>query len=133
MFWSPAFEGPLHIDDCMAQNLGFNDKLDAMDAYYRAYRAFAKLMEDPSVVDQWQIKFRSKPGTILAFNQRRMLHGRDAFVSQNKGVRWLQGCYVCIDAFLNRYRTLRLEFSDEQSGTLRGQESAMRVGNSCWR
>ena len=133
VFWSPAFEGPLQLDDYTAQALGFADKLDAMDAYYCAYRAFAGLMEDPEVMDQWKIKFRSEPGTILAFNQRRMLHGRDAFSSQDRGVRWLQGCYVCIDAFLNRYRTLRLKFARGESGILRGQDAAIRAGNSCLR
>lgn len=139
VFWSPAFEGPLHMDDHLAQALGFSNQLEAIDAYYTAYRSFARLMEDSDVINEWKIEFRSRPGTILAFNQRRMLHGRNAFSTNSNGIRWLQGCYVCIDAFLNRYRTLHLACGESDVagtsglGLLRGHETAIRVGNGCHR
>ena len=98
-----------------------------MAKYYAAYRAFGSLLEDPDVQAAWKISFRLEPGQMVTFNQRRMLHGREAF-SSHVGTRWLQGCYVGIDEFTNRFRTLNLKFGEGR----RGLESAARVGNQCW-
>jgi len=122
VFWSPAFEGPLVLDGPL------RDDPRAVAEYYAAYRAFGSLLEDPEVQDAWKISFRLEPGQMVTFNQRRMLHGREAF-SSHAGMRWLQGCYVGIDEFTNRFRTLNLQFGEGR----RGLESAARVGNQCWR
>jgi gamma-butyrobetaine dioxygenase len=100
--------------------------------YYRAHRAFSSLMVDPAVVSRWGLELRLVPGDILAFNQRRFLHGRRAFTSAGgggEGARWLQGCYVRADDFANKYRTLHLAMARAP----RGAESAPRLGTSCFR
>ena len=152
VFWSPAFEGPLVLDGALSPSTvvstntskateataaagaaaaapgGRHNGVCAVQEYYEAYRAFAALMEDEEVAAAWKIKFRLSEGTIVSFNQRRLLHGRDAFTG-HAGTRWLEGCYVGIDDFLNRYRTLHLTHGNG----MRGVDSAPRAGNSCWR
>ncbi|XP_055327642.1 gamma-butyrobetaine dioxygenase-like isoform X2 [Paramacrobiotus metropolitanus] len=82
VFWAPQFEGPLRATQ------------DVISKYYSAYRKFARLIHDPSV----KIQFRLQPGEVLVFNNRRMLHGRNAFTTSS-GLRHFQGCYVHIDEF----------------------------------
>jgi hypothetical protein len=49
--------------------------------------------------------FRLRPGDTLVFNNRRMLHGRTAFISSSPtSNRFLHGCYLNIDEFASRYR-----------------------------
>ena len=48
--------------------------------YYEAYDAFAALMNDPEVAKDWRVSLRLQPGDCVTFNQRRLLHGRDAFM-----------------------------------------------------
>ena len=127
VFWSPAFEGPVHMDDETAVHLGYASEADAMDAYYYGYRSFAKLLTSERVLNEWGINFRASPGEILSFNQRRMLHGREEF--HGEGQRHMQGCYVGEGDFLSRHRVLEVQHG---SG-VRGRESALRFGNGCHR
>lgn len=57
-----------------------------MDAFYRAYRRFAKLVRDP----RHQYRFRLGAGDFLIYDNHRMLHARTAFT----GPRWLRGVYL---------------------------------------
>ena len=127
VFWSPAFEGPLHMDPATAEALGYASEADAVDAYYTSYRAFAGLLKDDQVLTQWELRFRLKPGEILSFNQRRMLHGREEF--HGNGERHFQGCYVGEGDFLSRHRVLDLEYGQG----VRGKETQLRFGNGCHR
>ena len=57
----------------------------------------------------WERKL--KPGEMLVFNNRRMLHGRRGFSVADdapieEGQRHLVGCYTNIDDTLNSYRVL---------------------------
>jgi len=127
VFWSPAFEGPLHMDSSIAQALGYASEADAVEAYYEGYRAFSNILMDKDVMAEWELSFRAKEGEILSFNQRRMLHGREKFDGQ--GERHFQGCYVGEGDFLSRHRVLDLMYG----AGIRGRESALRVGNGCHR
>lgn len=111
------------IESLMYESKG----LRVIEEYYEAYHAFANLMTDVEVATRFQIKFRLPEGCIVSFNQRRLLHGREAFIS-HEGTRWLEGCYVGIDDFLNRHRTLALVYGSGVSGI----EYAPRIGNSSW-
>ena len=62
---------------------------DRMIAYYRAYRAFARLAQDPA----FQVTVRLGAGDMAVFDNRRILHGRAAF-DPSTGLRHLQGYYV---------------------------------------
>ena len=116
VFWSPPFEGPLKVHA--------ND----VDKYYDAYDKFKYLLlHDTEFLNQWKLEFRLKPGEMVTFNQRRMLHGRNGWEDLHSGgVRHLQGTYLNIDDFLNRYRYLRSKYDNVDLGL----ESIVRASNS---
>jgi gamma-butyrobetaine dioxygenase len=72
-----------------------------MEAAYRAHRKLAALVRD----QRFEVRFRLGPGDLLGFDNRRILHGREAFAAAS-GRRHLQGCYVGTDELLSRIRVL---------------------------
>ncbi len=68
-----------------------SDRADTA-SFYDAYRTFVGLLDrgDPA------IEITLQPGELVAFDNRRVLHGRRAFHSTER--RHLQGCYIDIDA-----------------------------------
>ena len=77
-------------------------------AYYRAYRAFMALTRDPA----YRIELKMRPGDMIAFNNRRTLHGRTAF-DPNTGGRHLRGCYVDWTDLISRIRVLRRVYGQQ--------------------
>ena len=73
---------------------------DAMADYYAAYRAMARLVEDPAM----GVSFRLSPGDAFVVDNTRVLHGRTAFTGA--GGRWLQGCYADKDGLLSALAVL---------------------------
>ncbi|MGQ4879414.1 TauD/TfdA family dioxygenase [Billgrantia sp. LNSP4103-1] len=69
--------------------------------WYAAYRHFWQLLHDP----RHQIEFSLAPGQMVAFDNRRVLHGRRAF-DPNTGSRHLQGTYLDRDMLESRLRVL---------------------------
>lgn len=59
--------------------------------FYAAYRTFVDLLDG----DDHAIEITLRPGELVAFDNRRVLHGRRAFRSSAR--RHLQGCYIDID------------------------------------
>lgn len=74
---------------------------DVMPAYYRAYRAFMAMTRDPA----YQLTFKLQAGEMIVFDNRRVLHGREAF-DPSTGFRHLHGCYVDRGEFNSRLRLL---------------------------
>lgn len=100
--WAPPFEAP-------QRDLSDSDMAD----YYHAYTSLLSIMA------RWSpFEFRLKPGEILTFNNRRMLHGRTMFTSEKHGDRHLQGTYVNIDEFKNKYRVLSSKYGYGQEEAL---------------
>jgi gamma-butyrobetaine dioxygenase len=62
---------------------------EIVEAYYRAYRAFARLLNAP----EYQVRFRLEPGDLFIVDNLRVLHGRTGFESA-EGERHLQGAYA---------------------------------------
>ncbi len=60
--------------------------------FYAAYRAFVEILDRPDCA----IEITLRSGELVAFDNRRVLHGRRAF--RNTEPRHLQGCYVDMDA-----------------------------------
>ena len=60
-----------------------------MPAYYRAYRKFMGMLRAP----EYGIALRLAAGEMVVFDNRRVLHGREAF-DPSTGFRHLHGCYV---------------------------------------
>jgi gamma-butyrobetaine dioxygenase len=77
---------------------------DRVVPVYRALRAFTQILRRPAM----ELRIRLRPGDMLAFDNRRSLHGRAAF-DPNSGSRRLHGCYVDIDEFMSRIRVLEGE------------------------
>jgi gamma-butyrobetaine dioxygenase len=74
--------------------------------FYPAYRTFMRMLRDPAYVRA----FRLKAGEMVAFDNRRVLHGREAF-NPATGFRRLNGCYVVRGEFLSRIRVLARQCS----------------------
>ena len=71
-----------------------------MENYYKAYRKFSEIINNPSMA----INFKLKPGEGFVTDNTRVLHSRTAY--SGSGNRWLQGCYVDKDGLLSKIFTL---------------------------
>ncbi|MDH4278341.1 MAG: TauD/TfdA family dioxygenase [Acidimicrobiia bacterium] len=74
---------------------------DDIPRAYRAAKRFHQLGADP----RFQIGYPFRPGDLVGFDNRRMLHGRDAF-DPGGGTRHLRGTYVDHDEVYSRIRVL---------------------------
>lgn len=72
-----------------------------VEAFYRAYRRFWQMLRDP----QYMLRLTLEPGQMIAFDNLRVLHGREAF-DPNTGYRRLQGAYLDRDPIRSRLRVL---------------------------
>jgi trimethyllysine dioxygenase len=71
-----------------------------LKAFYRAYAAFARLASDRRL----QYRRRLEPGSLVLFDNWRLLHARDAY----QGYRRLAGAYLNKEDVESRLRVLRL-------------------------
>ncbi len=74
---------------------------DLVRPMYRALQTLTTILREPSNV----LQLRLHPGDLVAFHNRRVLHGRSAF-NPGSGRRRLLGCYVDMDEFHSRIRVL---------------------------
>lgn len=79
----------------------FDMPADIMPAYYRAYRAFMARTRQARYVAALKLT----RGEMVVFDNRRILHGREAF-DPASGFRHLHGCYVDRGDFTSRLRVL---------------------------
>lgn len=79
----------------------FDMPAEIMADYYRAYRAYMARTRDPA----YHLTLKLKAGEMVVFDNRRVLHGRDAF-DPSTGFRHLHGCYVDRGEFSSRLRLL---------------------------
>ena len=70
-------------------------------SFYRAYRRFMSMLRDPF----YGISLRLAKGEMVVFDNRRVLHGREAF-DPSTGQRHLNGCYVDRGEWDSRIRVL---------------------------
>lgn len=88
--WSPWLRGPLQAS------------IDDAERFYKALRLAMSLAEDPA----FSITHRLEAGDMLAFDNRRVLHGRAA-VDRITGDRWLRGSYVEREELASCLRVLK--------------------------
>ena len=69
---------------------------------YQAIRAFTRYAQN----SMYQLVFRYEAGDLLAFDNRRVLHGRRAY-DATTGQRYIEGIYADRDDLYSRIRTLR--------------------------
>ncbi|KAE8437451.1 DUF971 domain-containing protein [Vreelandella piezotolerans] len=74
---------------------------EKMTAWYRAYKVLWQLFHS----EAHQLEFTLTPGQMVAFDNRRVLHGRREF-DPNSGARHLQGTYLDRDMLASRLRVL---------------------------
>jgi gamma-butyrobetaine dioxygenase len=74
---------------------------EELGPWYRAYRSLMRLTRD----DSYRLNLKMDTGDMLVFDNRRVLHGREAF-DPNSGQRHLHGCYVDRVEFDSRLRLL---------------------------
>jgi len=74
---------------------------DEVEEVYHVLRLFFEMTAEPSL----QMRFDYRPGDLVAFDNRRILHGREAY-EEITGERWLQGCYGEREELLSRLRIL---------------------------
>ena len=77
---------------------------DEVEAWYDAYRAFARLLTSPDL----EVRVRLQPGDLILLDNARVLHGRTGFAAS--GERLLQGCYAERDGLLSRLAVLERRF-----------------------
>jgi hypothetical protein len=75
---------------------------EELSAFYRAYRRLATLLREP----RFQLKTRLASGTLVVFDNQRVLHGRTAFASA-RHARHLRGCYLSRDSVYSETAVLR--------------------------
>lgn len=73
---------------------------------YRSIRTFTRYAQDPAN----QMVFDYEAGDLLAFDNRRVLHGRRAY-STNGGQRYIEGIYADRDDLYSKIRILRRSVS----------------------
>ena len=79
---------------------------DVMYDYYLAYRELMARLKD----SRYKIELKLAAGQMVVFDNRRVLHGRNAF-DENVGERRLKGCYVDRSEFKSRLRTLKKQLA----------------------
>lgn len=75
--------------------------LHVQDRAYKAYRAFCARAQQV----RYRMMFRYEPGDLLAFDNRRALHGRAGYEAKG-GARFIEGTYADRDDLYSRIRTL---------------------------
>ena len=76
-------------------------RFDQVEPAYEALMALQRLLRQ----QRFAMRFTYQPGDLMIFDNRRLLHARDAFAG-GQGHRWLQGCYLERDEARSRYRMI---------------------------
>lgn len=92
--YSPPFQAPYALRNS-GNPPGFLDALSR----------FSSLVEAPENL----FSYKLKEGECVVFNNRRILHGRQAFDAEG-GERWLKGTYVDTDVVASRLRVLSAKY-----------------------
>ena len=81
-----------------------------MGPFYASYRIFAAMLHDP----RFQLRLRLRDGDLVAFDNRRILHGRTSF-SSARFLRHLRGCYLTRDSVYSEAALLRRKLAQESN------------------
>ncbi|RIA99708.1 hypothetical protein C1645_684564 [Glomus cerebriforme] len=98
--YAPPFQGPIEFV------LGSNDDENILIEFYKAYQQFCKCIEDPSLIFELTLK----PGDLVIFVNRRVLHGRKSFDSHS-GQRHLKGTYIEYSEFKDKFMVLMEKYN----------------------
>ncbi|KAG7310302.1 hypothetical protein JYU34_003057 [Plutella xylostella] len=87
----------------------FIGKIEDVNPWYEAHTLFMELNL------KFSAKFRTKPGNILAFDNIRLLHGRNAYEDSPNNVRQIFGQYIDWDEIYSRLRCLKVKLDKDDS------------------
>ncbi|XP_033740639.1 gamma-butyrobetaine dioxygenase-like isoform X2 [Pecten maximus] len=107
VFWNPTVTGALQAEE------------NEVESFYKAYQLFAKQLY--SCQDK-EMVVRLQPGEIVIWNNRRLVHRRNAF--HGDGDRHFRGVYIDICEYKSRLSILSQKYGDGSS--------IKRVGNGDW-
>ncbi|OWF37532.1 uncharacterized protein LOC110467301 [Mizuhopecten yessoensis] len=107
--WHTYMHAPLEVPE------------EDVEEFYNAYQLLGRAVEFSEDV----IETKLKPGEVIAFNNRRMLHARSAYEEGGSGKRHFQGGYLSADDFKSRLLVLAKKVGDTRP--------AIRIGNNDWR
>jgi gamma-butyrobetaine dioxygenase len=93
----------------------------------RAYAAM-RLLSETAGSDRFQMRYPFRPGDIVVFDNRRVLHGRDAFEPHAGTRRRLIGTYMDTDEFYSRLRVLLRRAGASRTG--QAGAAALRTGQA---
>lgn len=79
----------------------FTTDIKIVPSWYKSLKLFSKKLFDNMV------KIKLKPGQILAFDNTRMVHGREKYEDSSQNQRHLVGNYLDWDEILSKLRVLR--------------------------
>jgi hypothetical protein len=85
LWWSPPFESPI-------------GELKVSQHSIRGRKLLETLLNEPTSVYERKME----PGECVLFDNRRVMHGRNAFDAQGGGSRWLRGAYISKEDFLSK-------------------------------
>jgi predicted HD phosphohydrolase len=94
---------------------------EQLDTFYKAKRMFSGMLHS----DEYTISMQMKPGNLVIFDNRRVLHSRSE-VADTDGERWLQGCYLNRDGVHYKYESLRRKFADMTETPFRNLREATK-------
>lgn len=78
----------------------FNIDLNLVKPWYKAMKIFV------NAINEEAYKFKLKPGTMMAFDNTRLLHGRMGYKDVINNQRHLIGCYIDWDEIFSKMRVL---------------------------
>ena len=84
-------------------------KLSEQQRAYRAIRTFTRYAQNPA----YQMEFRYEAGDLIAFDNRRVLHGRRGY-DAGGGQRFIEGVYADRDDLYSKIRVLRRARSKQE-------------------
>lgn len=82
----------------------------SIDDVKRWYKALAKFVE---LIHQEAVQFKTEEGTILSFDNTRLLHGRAKYEDMAGNRRHVVGAYLDWDEVYSRYRVLQNELKQQ--------------------
>ncbi|XP_013188020.2 gamma-butyrobetaine dioxygenase [Amyelois transitella] len=83
----------------------FPGPIEVVEPWYKAHGLFLQLNH------KFSAKFKTTDGDILAFDNIRLLHGRNAYEDNTNNVRKLIGAYIDWDEIYSRLRCLKVKIN----------------------
>ncbi|TKA21834.1 hypothetical protein B0A50_08503 [Salinomyces thailandicus] len=110
--WSPPFQAP--FSNQQSQRPSLVEPMDTMNSNISEWHNAAKLFDQLIHRTEGVYRRMMKPGECALFDNRRVLHAREAFEVGDIGKeRWLRGAYLDRDPYRSKMRVLQERFGQQ--------------------